>query len=160
MTLHAPAAVAVPVRKLARLGDAVDDPIPQAGKTPFNRKRPGARCKTSWVKMYIVTWCLIRFAKEAADYGIWKKKENPSNYPYLPFPVSFTRQVSGRINFNYSSREKKRKKARMGRWVNISETATRLYAAPSPGRGTSSSPGCSPRPASRRDWGALSSLQL
>lgn len=32
MTLHAPAAVAVPVRELARLGDAMDDPIPQAGK--------------------------------------------------------------------------------------------------------------------------------
>lgn len=32
MTLHAPAAVAVPVRELARLGDAMDDPIPQARK--------------------------------------------------------------------------------------------------------------------------------
>lgn len=75
MTLHAPAAVAVPVRELARLGGATNDPIPQAGKPllvgrdlePIVPVRKGARCKTSWVKMYIVTRCLIRFAKEAAN---------------------------------------------------------------------------------------------
>lgn len=62
MTLHAPAAVAVPVRELARLGDAMDDPIPKAGKPlligrdleqshayisePIVPVRKGARCKT------------------------------------------------------------------------------------------------------------------
>lgn len=39
-----------------------------------------------------------------------KLKVNPTKYPYLPSPVSFTRQVSGRINFNYSSREKREKR--------------------------------------------------